>query len=242
MPGVPDLTDVARSSLLDALEALEQQKDALVVVGAQAIYLRIGEAYAAVAPFTTDGDLLIDPAFLADDPKIATLMEAGGFRLVDEDVGVWTSATTGVTIDLLVPEAVGGAGRRGARLGIHGKRVAKKVAGLEGALVDRDRMTVGSPEPDDSREFDMLVVRHCSFRSSSRWQRGETSRGDSTTKMRSTSSASARGHPRTTWETVSSTSSMTRSGTNLASGGSSSCRSCSAPPTPWAPRWPLRQS
>jgi hypothetical protein len=85
-------------------------------------------------------------------------MEAGGFRLVDEDVGVWTSATTGVTIDLLVPEAVGGAGRRGARLGIHGKRVAKKVAGLEGARVDRNRMTVGSPEPDDSREFDMLVA------------------------------------------------------------------------------------
>ncbi len=55
MRGVPDLVDVARSSLLDALEALEQQKDALVVVGAQAIYLRVGEAYAAVAPFTTDG-------------------------------------------------------------------------------------------------------------------------------------------------------------------------------------------
>lgn len=36
MPGVPDLTDVARSSLLDALEALEEQKEALVLVGAQA--------------------------------------------------------------------------------------------------------------------------------------------------------------------------------------------------------------
>jgi len=150
--------DVARSALLDALEALEQQKDALVLVGAQAIYLRVGEAYAAVAPFTTDGDLLIDPAFLADDPRIATLMEAGGFRLVEEDVGMWTSATTGVTIDLLVPEAVGGAGRRGARLGIHGKRVAKKVAGLEGALVDRDPMSVGGAGPDDSREFDILVA------------------------------------------------------------------------------------
>lgn len=158
MPGVPDLTDVARSSLLDALEALEEQKEALVLVGAQAIYLRVGEAYAAVAPFTTDGDLLIDPAFLADDPQIATLMEAGGFRLVEEDVGMWVSATTGVTIDLLVPKAVGGSGRRGARLGIHGKRVAKKVAGLEGALVDRDRMAVASAEPDDSREFDILVA------------------------------------------------------------------------------------
>ena len=90
---MPDLTDVARSSLLDALGALEQQKEALVLVGAQAIYLRVGEAYAAVAPFTTDGDLLIDPASLADDPRIATLMEAGGFRLVEEDVGMWSSAT-----------------------------------------------------------------------------------------------------------------------------------------------------
>lgn len=158
MPGERDLTAVARLSLLDALEALGQHREALVVVGAQAVYLRVGEAYSAVAPFTTDGDMLIDPAFLADEPRIATLMEAGGFRLVEDDVGIWTSATTGVTIDLLVPDAVGGAGRRGARLGIHGNRVAKKVPGLEGALVDRDRVTIGSLQPDDSRSFDVFVA------------------------------------------------------------------------------------
>lgn len=50
----------ARRVLLDALEGLEAHRDAMVLIGAQAVYLRVGEADVAVAPFTTDGDLAID--------------------------------------------------------------------------------------------------------------------------------------------------------------------------------------
>ncbi len=59
---------VARSALLDALEAIGEQRDAIIIViGAQAIYLHTGDAALAVPPFTIDGDLAIDPARLKPD-------------------------------------------------------------------------------------------------------------------------------------------------------------------------------
>ena len=64
MPEQDELYTVARTVLLDALEALGEHREALVLVGAQAIYLRVGEADLAVASYTTDGDLAIDPRIL----------------------------------------------------------------------------------------------------------------------------------------------------------------------------------
>ncbi len=52
MCGVDELYVVARRVLLDALEALGDHSNATVVVGAQAIYLRAGEADLIVAPST----------------------------------------------------------------------------------------------------------------------------------------------------------------------------------------------
>jgi len=49
----------ARRVLLDALEALGMHRRSVVLIGAQAIYLRAGEGDLAVAPYTTDGDLVI---------------------------------------------------------------------------------------------------------------------------------------------------------------------------------------
>ena len=56
-----ELYVLARRVLLDALKALGPHREACVLAGAQAIYLRVGDADLAVAPFTTDGDLVIDP-------------------------------------------------------------------------------------------------------------------------------------------------------------------------------------
>jgi hypothetical protein len=47
---VDDLYVLARRVLLDALDALGIHRDAIVLVGAQAIYLRCGEADLAVTP------------------------------------------------------------------------------------------------------------------------------------------------------------------------------------------------
>ena len=54
MPGAinPDPEYIAaRRVLLDALEALGENRKALVLVGAQAIYLHVGEGDLAVAPY-----------------------------------------------------------------------------------------------------------------------------------------------------------------------------------------------
>ena len=59
---------VARAALLDALDAIGEQRDAVVLVGAQAIYLHTGDADIAVPAFTTDGDLAIEPARLTELP------------------------------------------------------------------------------------------------------------------------------------------------------------------------------
>lgn len=62
MPGAPDPVYVAaRRVLLDALEALRGRLEALVLVGAQAVYVHAGEADLSVAPTTSDGDLAIHP-------------------------------------------------------------------------------------------------------------------------------------------------------------------------------------
>ena len=63
-----------------------------------------------------------------------------------------------VPVDLLVPEAVGGSGRRGARLGQHGKDVARKARGLEATLSDNRLSTVGALEEADTRRFDIRVA------------------------------------------------------------------------------------
>ncbi len=63
-----------------------------------------------------------------------------------------------VQIDLMVPEAVGGAGRRGARLGAHGNRAARKARGLEATLVDRRRRKIEAMDDGDDRAFEVAVA------------------------------------------------------------------------------------
>ena len=47
---------LARAVLLDALEALGDQRDAVIVVGAQAVYMHTGAIEMAVPEFTLDAD------------------------------------------------------------------------------------------------------------------------------------------------------------------------------------------
>jgi hypothetical protein len=164
-----ELYIVARSVLLDALDALGAHRDALTLVGAQAVYLRVGEADIAVAAYTTDGDLALDPQRLAEIPPLERALGEAGFNpsKAGSSVGIWitTRATqadpkTQVAVDLLVPATVApGGGRRAARLSGHDARAARIVAGLEGALVDAEIMTITSLEPDvDKRAHDLRVA------------------------------------------------------------------------------------
>lgn len=162
-----ELYVVARRVLIDALEALGPHRAAVVVVGAQAIYLRVGEADLAVAPYTTDGDLALDPSLLPEIPPIERALADAGFRAGGGDaVGVWLAhhptpshADVVVQIDLLVPEAVSpGKGRRAARLRGHDPTAARIVRGLEGAMVDFDTLVVTALDARDKRGVDAKVA------------------------------------------------------------------------------------
>lgn len=143
---------------LDALDALEGQRTALILVGAQAIYLHTGALELAVAAATFDADLAIDPALLKSAPALADALQVAGFVPRDQP-GIWESGRYGIEVDLLVPAAVAGEGRRGADLGdVHGRRAARKARGLEAALVDHAPMTIAALDGNDLRRIDVMVA------------------------------------------------------------------------------------
>lgn len=160
-PGEPDPVVVgARRALLDALDALGPLREAVVLVGAQAIYLHTGEVSVAVAPFTTDADIVFDTERLADDPRIEEAMRAAGFLQsgASPQPGAWTSAD-GVPVDLMIAEAqAGGPGRRGVRVPPHASTAARRALGLEGALVDNVVIEVLALDVERDRRVHSVLV------------------------------------------------------------------------------------
>lgn len=158
----------ARKVLLDALFALAPHGNAVIVAGAQAIYLHTGANDIGVAPFTTDGDLALDPTILGDSPELEETMRAAGFDILPQPAGqpgIWCvtldieGIETIVPVDLIVPDAVAQrAGRRSARIPPHGKLSAHKAIGLEAALVDHAPMTIAALDPIDPRTITVEVA------------------------------------------------------------------------------------
>ena len=146
----------ARRVLLDALEVLDAHLPGLVLVGAQAVYLHTGTATIAVPEYTTDADMAVAPDLIADRPLMGDALNEAGFR-PGSDPGRWISPE-GVYLDLLVPESLAGPGRRGADLGVHGRRTARRAHGLEAALVDRHKVTISALDPDDPRTSGLSVA------------------------------------------------------------------------------------
>jgi hypothetical protein len=168
--GLDPLYVEARRVLLNALFALRAHGSAIIVAGAQAIYLRTGASDMSIAPYTTDGDLAIDPSLLGDDPELELTMEGAGFTLKTQpgghiEPGIWIVEVNVegkpevMPVDLIVPEgAASSTGRRGARLGPHGKRAARQIPGLEAVLVDHSPMVVTSLDPADRRSIEVEVA------------------------------------------------------------------------------------
>ena len=157
MPGVRDSLYVrARAGLLDAAEALATHLDAMVLVGAQAVYMHTGDSDLAVAEYTTEADLAVSPVEIAAAPLLGDLLVASGFAWRDQP-GSWLSPG-GVSVDLLVPESLAGPGSRGARLGPHGKRVARRGSKLSwstGSATSSSRSKwpmSGTTSPDSADE------------------------------------------------------------------------------------------
>lgn len=146
----------ARRVLLDTLEHLAPHRGSLTLIGAQAIYLHAGEADVAVSPYTTDSDLALDPRSLAATPQLESSLRSAGLE-AGEQPGIWRTPE-GIQVDLLVAESLSGTGRRAARLGSHGNRVARKTAGIEGCLIDREERLITSLSPDDRRTCALFVA------------------------------------------------------------------------------------
>lgn len=153
----------ARQVLLDALEDLAEHRDAIIVVGAQAVYLRTGSANVGVAEYTIDADLAVASDRLADSPLLEDVMSARfdharRTRTAPDEPGVWSRSVeidgqrVQIPVDLIVPEGIAPpGGTRGARLGPHGNRAARKAPGLEAAVVDNDVLTIESLDTQDPR-------------------------------------------------------------------------------------------
>jgi hypothetical protein len=149
----------ARAALLDALQALAPHAEAFVLVGAQAVYEHTKDLQDVPATFTKDGDLAVDPSLVTREPSIHQLMlDAGFFPARPERPGIYsrTEAQPGQeplppTVDLIVPKAVSGAGRRGARIDGQDKQAVGKSEGLEMALLDYEWAELGPVAPGDKR-------------------------------------------------------------------------------------------
>lgn len=154
----------ARRVLLDALEASTPFRRSLILVGAQAVYLRTKQAQVTAAPFTIDGDIAIDPSSFPSSPPLEEVLATAGFAAGTQP-GSWMRTTNvegrdvTVEIDLMVPAAVaGGSGTRSVELEGHSRRATRRVPGLEAALVDHSPMEIGAIEQLDTRAFTLEVA------------------------------------------------------------------------------------
>jgi hypothetical protein len=92
-------------------------------------------------------------------------MRAAGFSEGSQP-GIWE--ISGRQVDLLVPEALASpAGRRAARLPGHGRSTARKVHGIEGAVVDNEIRTIRALDPLDLRSVRIRVAGPGALRHSS---------------------------------------------------------------------------
>lgn len=64
----------------------------------------------------------------------------------------------GIPVDLMVPEALAGKGRRSAEIPPHDKNAVRRAVGLEAALVDNSTMRVASLDPSDPRSVTAKVA------------------------------------------------------------------------------------
>ncbi|EHI43554.1 hypothetical protein OPAG_06833 [Rhodococcus opacus PD630] len=160
-PGGDNLLVQARSALLDALHALDDHRDALIVIGAQAVYLRSGAAVVALAESTKDSDLAVNPRNLRDDPHLEDAMTGAGFYLnTNGQPGAWVNPD-GIPVDLMVPSALSNRTSptgRSPRLPPHAKNAMRIATGLEGCVVDNTVMTITALDSNDHRTYDVRVA------------------------------------------------------------------------------------
>ena len=147
----------ARKALLDALDLLVDQLDALILVGAQAVYLHAPASVAQRISYTTDSDLVIDPDLLSERPDIGDILVTAGYTR-HESPGTFYNHDA-IAIDLMVPEgALPPSTRRTAPLLGQSRPTARRTFGLEVALFDAEPRRITALDPKDQREVTLRVA------------------------------------------------------------------------------------
>ena len=149
---------IARSALFDALRALAPlPAESFILVGAQAVYLRAPDpVIPTIAPFTLDGDLVVDPRKIARPRLIIELLERGGFSLRGEN-GLYElkdappNERYAARIDVFVPAA------ESHLWELEGYNARDSMAtfsqpGLEVAIVDHSPMLIKPAKSVDQNE------------------------------------------------------------------------------------------
>ncbi len=149
----------ARRVLLNVIEQLGGLRQAVVLVGAQAVHIRVADVPAQLVAYTTDGDVAVDPVTVPAKPDLAAVMDAAGMRMAGQP-GIWSPKGGGddaPTVDLLVPKAFSDSpGKRGAVLRGHSRNAARYVRGIEGCHVDFDELHKLTDRLRDERRPDRL--------------------------------------------------------------------------------------
>jgi hypothetical protein len=153
----------ARRTLITVLRHLAvYREDAIVVAGAQAVYIRTAAEVLPFAPFTFDSDIVLDPRVLDPEPPVAAILASLGYVHRDEQPGLYwapdSDRADGCQVDLLVPERfAAGRSRRDANLPGENRRAARRTRGLEATLFDRERCRIDDLE-DPSMSAEALVA------------------------------------------------------------------------------------
>jgi hypothetical protein len=149
----------ARAVLLDALQALNDHLPAIIVVGAQAVYLHTGSSDFVEPAMTTDGDLALDVASLGPEPEITAALKAAEFE-PGTNPGSWLGKGAVVVDIMVVPSQSGRTKRnaRAARLPGHANTAARITPGLEPALIDHTPRTLTALDANDQRQVEVNVA------------------------------------------------------------------------------------
>jgi hypothetical protein len=111
----------------------------------------------SVAPTTTDADVALAADRVADEPLLGGVLTNAGF-VPGNNPGSWIGKGD-VAIDIMVPDALcPPGGTRGARLPVHGNRVARRTLGLEAAIVDNEPREIVAFAPTDGRRRMLRVA------------------------------------------------------------------------------------
>jgi hypothetical protein len=149
----------ARAALLDALEALRDHLPAIILVGAQAVYLHTGSGDFVEPQMTTDADLALDATRLGAEPEITAALAKAKFK-PGSNPGRWCGKGD-VAVDIMVVPSQSGrtSGKaRAARLPGHAASAARITPGLEPALLDHAPRTLTALDPNDQRQVSVDIA------------------------------------------------------------------------------------